>query len=71
MNKMLGMIGLTVGGGLIGAGVERGYIITQRVGSKITKALGQGIKFDQTTWVLLICGLVILVFGVYFASKRK
>jgi hypothetical protein len=72
MNKLLGMVGTTVGGGLIGAGIQRSQMFGNKLSSGLSKMVGKsGLKFDETTWVFLVCGLVVLALGVYFTSKRK
>lgn len=71
-NKLIGMIGTTVGGGLIGAGVQRANMFGNKLSSGLSKAFGQGgFKYDNTTWIFLVCGLIVLVAGVYFTLKRK
>jgi hypothetical protein len=43
-----------------------------KISSGLSKLVGKsGFKFDETTWVLLICGLVVLALGVYFTNKSK
>lgn len=72
MNKLLGMVGTTVGGGLIGAGIQRSQMFGNKISSGLSKLVGKsGMKFDETTWVFLICGLVVLALGVYFTTKRN
>lgn len=72
MNKLLGMVGTTVGGGLIGAGIQRSQMFGNKLSSGLSKLVGKSaLKFDETTWVFLVCGLVVLAFGVYFTTKRK
>ncbi len=72
MNRLLGIIGTTLGGGMVGAGIQRTYMIGNKFSSGVSKMFGKsGLKFDSTTWALLICGLLVLACGVYFATKRK
>lgn len=72
MNKMIGMIGTTLGGGLIGAGVQRTYMLGNKISSGLSKLAGKGgLKYDSTTWTLLVCGLLVLAAGVYFSTRRK
>jgi hypothetical protein len=71
-NKMIGMIGTTLGGGLVGAGIQRTYMAGNRISSGLSKLLGKGgLKFDNTTWTLLICGILVLAAGVYFTTRKK
>lgn len=71
MNKLIGLIGTTLGGALIGAGIQRTYMLGNKISSGISKLMGNGgMQFDNTTWVLLICGALILVVGVYFSGKK-
>lgn len=72
MNKLIGMIGTTVGGGLIGAGIQRTYSFGNKLSSGFSKMFGHSaLKFDDTTWTLLVCGVLVLLVGVYFSLKRK
>lgn len=72
MNRLLGIIGTTVGGGMVGAGIQRTYMIGNKMSSGLSKMFGKsGLKFDSTTWALLVCGVLVLAIGVYFATKRK
>lgn len=72
MNRLIGMIGTTVGGGLIGAGIQRTYTIGNKISSGFSKLFGKsGLKFDETTWTLLICGVIVLCIGVFFSTRRK
>jgi hypothetical protein len=72
MNKLIGMIGTTIGGGLIGAGIQRTYSFGNKLSSGLSKAFGKsGFKFDETTWTFLICGLLVLAIGVYFSTKKR
>jgi LPXTG-motif cell wall-anchored protein len=66
------MIGTTVGGGMVGAGIQRTYMAGNRIASGFSKLIGKSsFKFDQTTWVLLIGGIIMLGFGVAFSLKKK
>jgi hypothetical protein len=72
MNKFLGMIGTTAGGGLIGAGIQRSQMFGNKLSSGLSKMFGHSAyKFDDTTWLFLVSGLIVLVAGVYFSTKRK
>ncbi len=72
MNRLLGMIGTTAGGGLIGAGIQRTYSVGNKLTSGFSKLFGQGrFNFDDTTWTLLICGIAVLCVGVYFSTRRR
>jgi hypothetical protein len=72
MDKLIGMIGLTLGGGLIGAGIQRTYMVGNKLSSGLSKMMGKGgLKFDNTTWTLLICGALVLMAGVYFSGKKR
>ncbi len=72
MNKLLGIIGTTLGGGMIGAGIQRTYMIGNKLSSGFSKLLGKSsMKFDSTTWTLLICGFIVLAVGIYYSAKRK
>ncbi len=72
MNRIIGMVGTTIGGGMIGAGIQRTYLVGNKISSGLSKLAGKGgLKFDRTTWVLLICGLVVLVAGMYYSNKRN
>ena len=72
MDKLIGMIGMTLGGGLIGAGIQRTYMVGNKLSSGLSKMMGKGgLKFDNTTWTLLICGVLVLLAGVYFSGKKR
>lgn len=76
MNKLIGMIGTTAGGGLIGAGIQHTYDRNIRVGSKIMSELSKlsgksGFKLDNTSLTLLLCGIAVLIVGVYFSTQKK
>jgi len=72
MNRLIGMAGTTLGGGLIGAGIQRTYMVGNKLTSGLSKLAGKGgFKFDNTTWTLLICGLLVLAVGVYYSTRRK
>lgn len=72
MNRLIGIIGTTLGGGMVGAGIQRTYMIGNRLSSGFSKFFGKSsLKFDNTTWLLLICGLVVLAIGVYYSTKRR
>lgn len=72
MNRLIGIAGTTLGGGLIGAGIQRTYMVGNKISSNLSKLLGKGsLKFDNTTWTLLICGLLVLAVGVYYSNQRK
>ncbi len=72
MNRLIGMAGTTVGGGLIGAGIQRTYMVGNKISSGLSKLVGKGgLKFDNTTWTLLVCGLLVLAVGVYYSTRRK
>jgi len=72
MNKLIGLICTTVGGGLIGAGIQRTYSFGNKLSSGLSKIFGHSaLKFDETTWTFLICGVFVLIVGVYFSLKRK
>ncbi len=71
MNRILGMIGTTIGGGMIGAGIQRTYLVGNKLASGLSKLTGKGgLKFDRTTWVLLLCGVAVLVAGTYYSNKK-
>lgn len=71
MNRIIGMVGTTIGGGMIGAGIQRTYLVGNKISSGLSKLAGKGgLKFDRTTWVLLICGLAVLAAGIYYSSKK-
>lgn len=71
MNKLIGMIGLTAGGGLVGAGIQRTYMIGNKMSSGLSKLFGNGgHKYDNTTWTLLVCGVIVLIIGVYFSARK-
>ena len=72
MNKLIGMICTTGGGGLIGAGIQRTYSLGNKLSSGFSKLFGHSsFKFDDTTWTFLICGVLVLIVGVYFSLKRR
>ncbi len=72
MNRIIGMIGTTIGGGMVGAGIQRTYLVGNKLASGLSKLTGKGgMKFDRTTWVLLICGLIVLASGVYYSNKKN
>ena len=72
MNRLIGIIGTTLGGGMVGAGIQRTYMIGNRLSSGLSKLVGKSsLKFDNTTWMLLICGFIVLALGIYFSTKRK
>jgi hypothetical protein len=72
MNKLLGLIGTTLGGGLIGAGIQRTQMFGNKFSSGLSKAFGgSSLKFDNTTWIFLVCGVLVLAAGVYFSSKKN
>jgi uncharacterized membrane protein YedE/YeeE len=72
MNRFIGMIGTTVGGGLIGAGIQRTHMLGNRISSGLSKLVGKGgLKFDRTTWVLLVAGVIVLCAGIYFSTRKK
>lgn len=72
LNKFLGMIGTTVGGGLFGAGIQRTYMVGNKLSSGFSKLVGKGgLHFDGTTWALLICGAIVLVAGIWFSLRKK
>lgn len=72
MNRFAGMIGTTLGGGLIGAGVQRTQMAGNKLSSGFSKLVGKGgLKFDETTWELFILGALLLIAGVYLSSRRK
>lgn len=72
MNKLLGLLCTVLGSGMIGAGVQRTYMLGNKVSSGLSKLMGNGgMKFDETTWILLVCGAVVLIAGVYLSLKRK
>jgi hypothetical protein len=72
MDRLIGIIGTTLGGGMVGAGIQRTYMIGNRLSSGFSKLFGKSsLKFDNTTWLLLICGLVVLAIGVYYSTKRR
>ena len=72
MNKLLGLIGTTLGGGLIGAGIQRTQMFGNKFSSGFSKMFGgSSLKFDNTTWIFLICGIVVLAAGVYFSTRKN
>jgi len=72
MNKLIGMVGTTLGGGLVGAGFQRSQMFGNKVSSGMSKMFGgSSLKFDQTTWVFIVCGIVVLAVGVYFSAKKS
>lgn len=72
MNKLIGMVGTTLGGGLVGAGIQRSQMFGNKLSSGMSKVFGgSSLKFDRTTWIFLICGIVVLVIGVYFSTKKN
>ena len=72
MNKLYGILGTTLGGGMIGAGIQRTYLIGNKLSSSLSKLMGNGgMKFDNTTWVLLICGVIVLFAGLYYSTRRR
>jgi LPXTG-motif cell wall-anchored protein len=72
MNKLIGLIGTTLGGGLIGAGIQRTYSFGNKMSSGFSKMFGgSSLKFDDTTWYFLIGGALVLLVGVFFTLKRK
>ena len=72
MNKIIGMLGTTIGGGMVGAGIQRTYLVGNKLASALSKLTGKGgMKFDRTTWVLLICGVFVLACGVYYSNKKN
>lgn len=72
MNKLIGMLGTTIGGGLIGAGIQRTYSFGNKLSSGFSEFLGKtSLKFDDTTWTLLICGAAVLLIGVYFSMRKN
>ena len=71
-NKLLGMIGTTIGGGLLGAGIQRTYMFGNKLSSGLSKLVGKGgFHYDNTTWALLVCGAVVLVAGIWFSLRKK
>ncbi len=71
-NRLLGMVGTTIGGGMIGGGVQRTYLLGNQVSSALSKLTGKGaFNFDTATWVLLLGGLAVLAIGVFFTLKRR
>lgn len=72
MNRLLGILGTTLGGGMIGAGIQRTYLIGNRLSSGLSKLMGKGgMKFDNTTWILLVCGVIVLSVGLYYSSRKR
>jgi hypothetical protein len=72
MNKLIGIIGTTLGGGMVGAGIQRTYLVGNRISSGISKLLGNGsAKFDSTTWMLLVIGVFVLIVGIYYTMKKR
>lgn len=72
MNKLLGMICLTAGGGLVGAGIQRTYLVGNKIASGMSKLLGKGVpRFDETTWVFLIAGGLVLLAGVWLSLNDR
>ena len=71
-NRFIGMIGTTVGGGLVGAGIQRTYTFGNKLSSGLSKMFGKsGLHFDSTTWTLLICGVIVIAVGVWFSLQKK
>lgn len=72
MNKLIGMLGTTLGGGLIGAGIQRSQMFGNKFASGMSKLFGgSSLKFDNTTWIFLVCGVLVLAAGVYFTTKKN
>lgn len=72
MNRLAGMIGTTAGGALIGAGIQRTYLLGNKLASGLSKLAGKGgFRFDSTTWTMLVCGALVLAAGVYFSTRKK
>ncbi len=72
MNKLIGIAGTAVGGGLIGAGIQRTHLVGNRISSGLSKMLGKGgFRFDNTTWAFLIAGALLLLGGVFYLNKRR
>jgi hypothetical protein len=72
LNRLIGIVGTTVGGGMIGSGIQRTYLLSNRVSSTVSKLFGQGsLKFDRTTWVLLLGGFVVLIIGLLFSFRQS
>lgn len=74
MNKIISMLCLVSGGGLIGAGVQRTYLVGNRIASGFSKMFGSGVpKFDQTTWIFLVAGVLLILAGVWlsFSGNRR
>jgi len=72
MNRLLGILGTTLGGGMIGAGIQRTYLIGNRLSSGLSKLMGKGgMKFDNTTWALLVCGVIVLSVGLYYSARKR
>jgi hypothetical protein len=71
-NKLIGLLGTTLGGGLIGAGMQRTFMAGNRLSSGLSKMFGgSGISFDHTTWYFFVGGAITLLVGVFFSLKRK
>lgn len=72
MNKLIGILGTTLGGGMIGAGIQRTYLIGNRLSSSLSKLVGKGgMKFDNATWFLLIAGVLVLCAGLYYSTNKR
>ncbi len=71
LNRLIGIVGTTVGGGMIGGGIQRTYLLSNRVSSTVSKLFGQGsLKFDEITWLLLLGGFVVLIVGLLFSLRK-
>lgn len=72
INRIIGIIGTSVGGGLLGAGIQRTYMLGNKISSGFSKLMGKGqYKFDNLTWEFLIIGAVLLVIGIFFSLRKK
>jgi LPXTG-motif cell wall-anchored protein len=72
LNKLLGLLGTTLGGGLVGAGIQRTYMFGNKLSSGLSKMMGKSsLRWDSTTWTLLIIGILVLAAGVWFTMKKK
>ena len=71
-DALFGMIGTTLGGGCVGAAIQRTQLFGNKLSSGLSKLAGKGsIKLDETTWALFAVGAVLLATGVFFTLRRR
>ena len=57
---------------MVGAGIQRTYFTGNKIASALSKLAGNsGVNLDRTTWILLICGVLVFCAGVYYTNKKR